>query len=106
MTPAAGAHASPGMHPKHYSPRTRVVLVRDGNLPAGRGAYLWIGSKAEAGRAVPMPPTAADYGGLLYSTLHELDSQGWDWIAIEEPPPGPEWEGILDRLRRASASDS
>jgi hypothetical protein len=27
-----------------------------------------------------------------------------DWIAIDEPPDGPEWAGVLDRLRRAAGS--
>ena len=29
------------MHPRHYSPRTKLVLARDGEVPAeGIGAYL------------------------------------------------------------------
>ena len=36
-----GSHPSPGMHPRHYSPRTKVLLVRGGVVPKqGRGAYL------------------------------------------------------------------
>src|SRR5260370_39799576 len=43
------AHPSPGMHRKHYSPSTPLVLVRDRNLPAGgRGADLWVSQAAEA----------------------------------------------------------
>src|SRR5580704_6649008 len=35
------AHPSPGMHPRHYSPRTPLLLIGNGNVPAtGRGAYL------------------------------------------------------------------
>ncbi len=38
---AAEAHPSPGMHPRHYSPRTKLLLVRDGEVPLqGAGAYL------------------------------------------------------------------
>ncbi|MBI5281492.1 MAG: threonylcarbamoyl-AMP synthase [Candidatus Solibacter usitatus] len=92
----AGAHAAPGMHARHYSPRTRLVLVRDRAVPArGRGVYL-----APGGR---MPAEPQGYAAALYATLHELDGQGWDWIAVEEPPEEPAWEGIRDRLRRASA---
>jgi L-threonylcarbamoyladenylate synthase len=39
----------------------------------------------------------------LYETLHQADAQGWDWIAVEQPPPGPEWAAIHDRLGRAAA---
>ena len=37
-------------------------------------------------------------------TLHRLDAQALDWIAVEPPPDTPEWAGVLDRLRRASAT--
>jgi len=52
---------------------------------------------------VRMPQSAADYAAALYETLHRLDQQGWDWIAVEAPPEGPEWAGIADRLRRAAS---
>jgi L-threonylcarbamoyladenylate synthase len=84
-----GAHASPGMHPRHYSPRTRLVLVRDGQVPAsGTGAYLQLRC----------------YAARLYSVLHALDVQDYDWIAVETPDATPEWEAVLDRLRRAASS--
>ena len=45
----AGAHRAPGMHPRHYSPRTQLLLVDDGRLPPrGRGTYLWIAKTADA----------------------------------------------------------
>jgi hypothetical protein len=53
-----------------------------------------------------MPGAAADYAARLYSVLHALDSRGYDWIAVEAPGPGMEWEGVLDRLRRAATSAS
>jgi L-threonylcarbamoyladenylate synthase len=39
----------------------------------------------------------------LYETLHQVDAQGFDWIAVEKPPLTPEWAGIHDRLQRAAA---
>jgi L-threonylcarbamoyladenylate synthase len=103
-SPSHGAHPSPGMHPRHYSPRTPLVLVEDGRLPSrGRGAYLWITQTAEAACALRMPDSPRAYAALLYETLHQADAQGWDWIAVEQPPPGPEWAAIHDRLGRAAA---
>jgi L-threonylcarbamoyladenylate synthase len=102
-----GAHASPGMHPRHYSPRTRLVLVRDGQVPAsGTGAYLQLSYPplAKVREVIAMPPDAADYAARLYGILHALDAQGYDWIAVEAPEPTPEWEAVLDRLRRAASS--
>lgn len=97
-----GAHPSPGMHRRHYSPATPLLLVENGGLPPGRGAYLWIRRPAQAARLVRMPAAAREYAAALYQILHELDAEGWDWIAVEKPPAAPEWEPVLDRLRRAA----
>ncbi len=95
-----GAHASPGMHPKHYSPRTPLVL----HVPStGHGAYLWRTQRADSARSIQMPSDPASYAAALYATLHSLDDEGFDWIAVELPPDEPEWAGIIDRLRRASS---
>jgi len=86
----AGAE-SPGQHPKHYSPRTRVVI---GDSPhEGRGVRL---------DSTNMPHDAAAYAERIYGLLHELDEQGYDWIAIELPPDTPEWAGVRDRIIRAA----
>jgi L-threonylcarbamoyladenylate synthase len=91
-----GAHPSPGMHERHYSPATPLHLLRPADpLPVGRGALLRIG--------IEMPDEPLAYAAALYSTLHRLDAEGWDWIAVERPPDTPDWAGVLDRLRRAAA---
>jgi L-threonylcarbamoyladenylate synthase len=82
---------SPGQHPKHYSPRTRVVIgesPRDGN-----------GIRLDSSN---MPHDVAAYAELFYGKLHELDQLGYDWIAIDLPPDTPEWAGIRDRITRAA----
>ncbi len=103
-----GAHPSPGMHPRHYSPRTPLYLVNDGHLPTqGDGAYLQITKQpvAPVREVVPMPNEASQYAARLYGVLHALDAHGYDWIAVETPGPGAEWEGVLDRLQRAATLD-
>ena len=45
-----------------------------------------------------MPDDPSHYSARLYSALHELDARGYDWIAVETPGPGVEWEAVLDRL--------
>jgi L-threonylcarbamoyladenylate synthase len=97
------AHRSPGQHKRHYSPRTRVLLVSRGHLPReGRGAYLWLAYNARAAFKQRMPQSADEYAAQLYATLHELDRQSFDWIAVELPPDMPEWTPIRDRLTRAA----
>jgi L-threonylcarbamoyladenylate synthase len=85
-------HESPGMHARHYRPRTPLYLGTEER--PGRGAVLRIGKE--------MPADPREYAAILYETLHRLDAQGLDWIAIEPPPDTPEWAGVADRLRRAA----
>lgn len=82
---------SPGLHPRHYAPKTPFyVLKRGEERPPGRG------------RILDMPAHADGYAAVLYARLHVADREGWDWIAVEAPPETPEWTGICDRLQRAS----
>ncbi len=98
------AHASPGLHAKHYSPRTPLYLVHPSQpLPAmGKGIYLHCTGPRSGTASHPLPLDPARYAAILYGTLHQVDLAGWDWIAVEHPPAGPAWDGILDRLKRAS----
>jgi L-threonylcarbamoyladenylate synthase len=97
------AHRSPGQHRRHYSPRTRVLLVKRGFLPSvGRGGYLWLSYNAAAEKKQRMPEAPAAYAAALYNTLHSMDREGLDWIAVEMPPDAPEWAPIRDRLIRAA----
>jgi L-threonylcarbamoyladenylate synthase len=98
------AHRSPGMHQRHYSPATPLILVEGGKLPAGgRGAYLWIRQEADAALSIHMPEDPNAYAAKLYAALHDADAQRFDWIAVEQPPQDPGWAAILDRLERAAA---
>lgn len=98
--PAQGSHPSPGMHAKHYSPRTPLLL----HLPqTGHGAYLWLTRPQKAAKNILMPADPARYAAILYDTLHTLDNESFDWIAVEPPPGTAEWAGINDRLKRAAA---
>ena len=101
--PLAGAHPSPGMHPRHYSPRTRLLLVSHPcELPDRCGAYVWRKKSGLTARSVHMPAAPGEYAAQLYAVMHELDQEGWPWIAVETPPDTPAWAAIRDRLRRAA----
>jgi len=99
-----GAHPAPGMHQRHYSPRTRLIVVEGPKqLPDRKGAYVFWKDSGIASRSVRMPAHPATYAARLYAVLHQLDEENWPWIAVEAPPEGPEWTGITDRLRRAAS---
>jgi L-threonylcarbamoyladenylate synthase len=93
--PGEGPHSSPGMHARHYRPKTPLYLVLPNHRPPpGKGVFLRIGRE--------MPPEPREYAAALYQTLHQLDQQHLDWIAVETPPDTPDWAGVRDRLRRAA----
>jgi L-threonylcarbamoyladenylate synthase len=101
-----GAHPSPGLHPRHYSPRTRLILVENGKVPEqGKGIYLQHNHPPNRSdiTTIKMPATAAAYAAALYETLHQADANNYDWIAVDPPPTISEWEAIHDRLLRASS---
>jgi L-threonylcarbamoyladenylate synthase len=111
--PQAGAHPSPGLHPRHYSPRTTLYLAANGNLrnqgqEQGRGLYLQHHhppSRADANITVhQMPQSAAGYAAALYEVLHQADIGNYNWIAVDIPPAAPEWEAVHDRLCRAASN--
>ena len=112
----SGAHPAPGMHPRHYSPRTPLFLAANGKLPdqgqgqekgegaKGQGIYLQhqhLPSRADVAIRA-MPQSAVEYAAVLYETLHQADNGNYDWIAVDLPPATPEWEAIQDRLKRAA----
>lgn len=82
---------SPGQQPRHYAPKTPLIILKpDDALPEGRG------------RKLDLPGEPREFAKHLYAALHEADNEGWEWIAVEQPPEDSAWEGILDRLQRAS----
>ena len=104
-----GAHPSPGLHPRHYSPRTPLYLVANGKVPdegqgQGRGVYLQHRHPPSRNNiiVIQMPQSADGYAAMLYEALHRADTQNHDWIAVDLPPATPEWEAIHDRLQRAA----
>jgi len=94
------AHPAPGMHPRHYSPRTPLILSKDADP---RGAYVWINQPARACHSVQMPSTPESYAARIYGVLHELDREGWPVISVEPPPDTVEWAAVRDRLQRAAS---
>src|SRR5277367_3683789 len=103
VTPA-GAHPSPGMAARHYSPRTPLLLVdTPSEMPNRRGAYVWWNTSGLTSRSLRMPSDPVAYAQRIYSVLHTLDEENWPWIAVEAPPDTSGWAAIADRLKRAAS---
>jgi len=108
----AQAPRASGTLDAHYAPRTPLVIV-DATLleeelrmhancavlafndpPAGARSATWIAASSDP----------AAYGHDLYANLRQLDAVGAARILVQEPPSGPEWEAVNDRVMRAAAA--
>lgn len=95
-------HRSPGQHQRHYQPRSPLLLATWEELPrSGGGVFLSLSDIPSADWAIAMPRDARAYAACLYAVLHEADAGRPDWIAVEPPPLGDDWDAVRDRLERA-----
>lgn len=109
---------SPGLLKKHYSPKARLRVLHwrsDVDLRAQLSAFnfqpttthIIAHTKIPGGFAPEnvsvIPHDAEAFARALYAELHRCDEVGAELIIVEAPPETPEWSGVADRLRRASA---
>ncbi len=107
----------------HYAPRAKVRLMDaralqaaldllgadvDGKNGGKPVIAVWsraiLKSRASTLLRRRMPDDASATAQQLFSVLREFDAQGVKLIWIETPPNAPEWDGVRDRLTRASAA--
>lgn len=112
---AAEAPRASGTLESHYAPKARVRLMDATALQlaldvldadaAGIAIYSRAILRTRSTKVLRrrMPDDAAETARQLFAVLREFDQQGVRLIWIETPPATPEWEGVNDRLRRASA---
>jgi len=110
-----GPRAS-GTLESHYAPHARVRLMDAAALQtaldvlgadaADIATYSRTILRTKSTRILRrrMPEDAVETARQLFAVLRDFDAQGVKLIWIEAPPDTPEWEGVRDRLRRASAS--
>jgi L-threonylcarbamoyladenylate synthase len=108
---------SPGTRHRHYSPRSRVVLIEHGSPEFIQqicrehlkdGAVGFIGHTPitinNAGfYPIHLGPTAADYAHSMYASLRELDQRSPVAIIVEGIVERGEGVAVMDRLRRAAS---
>jgi L-threonylcarbamoyladenylate synthase len=104
---------SPGLLPRHYAPRCRLLIVQSADLQKAISEVTEqpivllhrpserVQGILESIERVQMPEKPQEYAKVLYGTLRSLEERV-AVIVIHELPHGPEWEAINDRLRRAS----
>jgi len=108
---------SPGMLPRHYSPRARLQILswRDAadllsqiarhKLKTANVhviAHTVIPTGGEFGRVSVIPHDAEAFARAIYAELHQCDEAGAELIVVEAPPDANEWRAIADRLKRAA----
>ena len=122
-TPDAPAPRASGTLESHYAPNAKVRLM---DAKALQTALDLLGANAALERAGAgpliatyaravlqprcanvlhrrMPDNASATAQQLFAVLRGFDAQGVKLIWIETPPDTPEWDGVRDRLQRASA---
>lgn len=108
----------------HYAPRAKVRLMSAKQLQEALGLFESSLPKSTPPDQKPqialyarspfktssiqmvqraMPRDAAMAAHELFAVLREFDDAGVALIWVETPPKTVEWEGVLDRLQRASA---
>jgi L-threonylcarbamoyladenylate synthase len=127
----APAPRASGTLESHYAPNARVRLMDAQALQAGLdllnesiasasappapgignptlAIYARTGLNTHAPQVLlqRMPNGAAATAHELFAVLRTLDAQGVTLIWIETPPATPDWDGVRDRLQRASATES
>ena len=121
--PDAASPRASGTLAAHYAPRARVALldapalaVRLAAGPAGargveRGVARGVGVYS---RLVPpvglgwlwrqMPADAAAVAHELFGVMRDFDDADVAQLWVEQPPAGPDWDGVRDRLQRAAST--
>jgi len=111
---AQSAPRASGTLESHYAPRALVRLMDADSLRTALrvlgadapriGVYARTALRSASKRVIArrMPEEASGAARELFGVLRELDDEGVQLIWVETPPPDPAWDGVRDRLQRAS----
>jgi L-threonylcarbamoyladenylate synthase len=110
--PGSAPRAS-GTLESHYAPQAKVRLMEARQMQAAldvlgpdAGAVA-VYARSPLRTRTPyyrrMPDDAIETARQLFAVLRDFDAAGVKLIWIELPPEAAEWDGVRDRLRRASA---
>lgn len=102
----------PGSHVSHYAPSTPLQVIPAEGLTTAIGrfkqtavlAFADPGNNHPSGLWHKASRDPAVYARELYAVLRSFDRLQPEWIVVEQPPDGPEWQGVRDRLLRAASA--
>ncbi len=106
---------APGMLKAHYAPATPLLLMDESALGHQLDAYLADNLKINVWSVYApqsqhknilwqaSPTDSKQFARVLYQQLRQFDTVSADITLIQHPPELPEWQGVIDRLTRASA---
>jgi L-threonylcarbamoyladenylate synthase len=104
---AGEPHRSPGLLAKHYAPQTPIRL--DASTVDANEALLAFGPEPLQGATMTLNLSATgdleEAAHNLYAMLRTLDATGARRIAVMQLPETGLGEALVDRLRRAAATD-
>jgi L-threonylcarbamoyladenylate synthase len=116
----ANAPRASGTLEAHYAPTAKVRLMTAAALQTaldllGTGldgqavaiaVYARQPLRSRSAQVVckPMPADAVAAAQALFAALRDFDALGVRLIWVETPPDTPAWEGVRDRLQRASVA--
>lgn len=120
--PSARGERAPGTLLSHYAPETPVelsssrdLLEKAMELSAIGRPFAAMAFEDTAGKLSEICPTgyellackkdADDYARHLYDRLRKLDMLALDFILVEAVPTAALWDGVADRLKRASTRE-
>lgn len=93
-----------GSHKIHYRPQTPLYVSEQ---PLGTeelnddSLYMLLNGKA-SNNTIIMPNDPIEYASMLYASWHSEQAKTADTIIIELPPNESQWQGIRDRILKAS----
>lgn len=119
--PQPDAPRASGTLDAHYAPRAQVRLMSVSAIEhalahvtaplAQAGVAVWSrtpvhvpAAHASQVRSHAMPASAQACAHVLFAQLRDFDAQGMAQIWVETPPSDAEWDGVRDRLTRASVA--
>ena len=110
---------SPGMLPRHYAPKSRLVVwswSSEEELEAKLAglklsledvcviAHSQIPPPSQYASVMVIPHDAEAYARAIYAELHRCDEKNPALIVLEALPDHPDWAALHDRMVRASES--